>query len=863
MKIPDRNLHAIFPFLRWWPMVNRHTLRDDLLAGSTGALVVLPQGVAFATIAGLPPEYGLYAAMVPTVIAALFGSSWHLVSGPTTAISVALFAMLSQYYEPGSSHYISMALTLTFLAGVFQTALGLARMGALVNFISHSVVIGFTAGAALLIGASQIRNFFGIEIVRGAPLYEIFHQLFLQIDKIHWPVLCTSLVTLATGIVIKRCCPKIPFMVAAMIVGSVAASLLNFWLGANNTGIRTVGALPAHLPPLSHPDLSLATLQLAFAPALVITMLGLTEAVAIARAISVRSEQCINGNQEFIGQGLANIIGSFFSGYASSGSFNRSGVNFEAGAKTPLASVFASILLLLLLLLVGRLAAYLPNAAMAGILFLVAWGLIDFHQIRHIWQTSKAETVILLCTFSGTLISIEAGIFSGVFLSLVVYLYRASKPEIMPMVPANEAGAYHFVLVHNEPECPQLKIVRINGPVFFGSASHVQQALRHIDAENPQCKSVLIAAASFNYIDIAGAEALALEARRRRRQGGGLYFYRLKESIYEFLRQGDYLKDFGEDAFFPVMTHVTGAIYWKLNPDICRNCKVRIFEECRRGVLPGGLRRQRIMLATDGSAFSHAPEEVAIAMAKKFGVKLDLMTNVESSAADEIATANLAHANRKAEAAGVECETWISYGKDPVEQVVATAQKAHTNILIIGRRPLRGDMKERLIGDIAQQILIKSPCHVLVANWQVKPCQKHILVAVDDSQISETVIEVTIQIAKASKLPVTVLSDVATESQRDKAEKNVANKLGQLKAEGIEGNAIVVIGKTPDRAIIDTAGEIGADLVIIGNDQRKGLPRKIAGQTTDRVVVGLPCAVLVVKRAPEPSSLIAAVRQQA
>ena len=863
MKISALNLHTIFPFLRWWPMVNRHTLRDDLLAGATGALVVLPQGVAFATIAGLPPEYGLYAAMVPTVIAALFGSSWHLVSGPTTAISVALFAVLSQDVEPAPGHYISMALTLTFLAGVFQTALGLARMGALVNFISHSVVIGFTAGAALLIAASQIRNFFGIEIVRGAPLYEIFHQLFLQIGNIHWPVLCISLVTLATGIVIKRCCPKIPYMVAAMVVGSVAASLLNSWLGAAATKIRTVGALPAHLPPLSHPDLSLATLQSAIGPALVITMLGLTEAVAIARAIAVRSEQYIDGNQEFIGQGLANIIGSFFSGYASSGSFNRSGVNFEAGAKTPLASVFASVLLLLLLLLVGNLAAYLPNATMAGILFLVAWGLIDFHQIRHIWQTSKAEAVILLCTFSGTLVNIETGIFSGVFLSLVVYLYRASKPDIMPMVPANEAGAYHFVLVHSEPECPQLKIVRINGPVFFGSASHVQQALRRIDAENPQCKSVLIAAASFNYIDIAGAEALALEARRRRRHGGGLYFYRLKESIYEFLRQGDYLKDFGEDAFFPVMTHVTSALYWKLNPDICRTCKVRIFQECRSGVLPGGLRRQRIMLATDGSAFSHAPEEVAIALAKNFGVKLDLMTSVESSRADEIATARLAHANRKAEAAGVECETWVSYGKDPVGQVVAAAQKAHTNILIIGRRPLRGDMKERLVGDIAQQILIGSPCHVLVANWQVKPWQKHILVAVDDSPISETVIEVAIQIAKASKLPVTVLSNAATESHRDMAEKVVAYKLGLLKAEGIEGKALVVIGKTPDRAIIDTAGEIGADLVIIGNDQRKGLPRKIAGQTTDRVVVGLSCAVLVVKRAPEPSSLLAAVRQQA
>lgn len=863
MKMPALNMHSFFPFLRWWPTVNRHTLRDDLVAGATGALVVLPQGVAFATIAGLPPEYGLYAAMVPTVIAALFGSSLHLVSGPTTAISVAIFTVLSTYHEPGSTQFISMALTLTFLVGLFQLALGLARMGALVNFISHSVVIGFTAGAALLIAASQIRNFFGIAVERGAPVHEIFHQLFLQFGTLHWPVLCTSLVTLIVGIVIKRCCPKIPFMVAAMVVGSLVAALLNFWLGPANTGIRTVGALPARLPPLSHPEWSLETIQLVFAPALVITMLGLTEAVAIARAISVRSEQFIDGNQEFIGQGLANIMGSFFSGYASSGSFNRSGVNFEAGAKTPLASVFASLLLLLLLLLVGHLAAYLPNAAMAGILFLVAWGLIDFQQIGHIWQTSKAEAVILLCTFGGTMISIEVGIFSGVFLSLVVYLYRASKPDIMPMVPANEAGAYHFVLAHDEPECPQLRIVRINGPVFFGSASHVQLALRNIDVENPLCKSVLIAAASFNYIDIAGAEALAQEARRRRRQGGGLYFYRLKESIYEFLRQGNYLKDFGDDAFFPVMTHVTGALYWKLNPDICRTCKVRLFEECRLGVLPGGLRRQRIMLATDGSAFSHAPEEVAIALARDFGVTLDVMTTIESSRDDEIATARLSLAQKKAEAAGVACEPWVSYGKDAVEQVVATAQKAHSNILVIGRRPLRGDMKERLIGDIAEQILIGSPCHVLVANWQAQPWLKRILVAVDDSRISETVVEVALQISKVSKLPVTVLSGIAAESQRDKVEQQVATIIGLLQSEGIVGEALIVSGKTPDRAIIETAENIGADLVIIGNDQRKGLARKIAGQTTDRVLLGLSCAVLVVKRAPEPSSLVAAVRKQA
>jgi SulP family sulfate permease len=324
MNLPSGLAAKIFPFLRWWPTVTRKTARADLLAGLTGALIVLPQGVAFATIAGLPPQYGLYAAMMPAVIAALFGYSWHLVSGPTTAISIAIFAALSHQAEPGSAQYIQLVLTLTFLVGVFQLALGLARMGALVNFISHTVVIGFTAGAAVLIAASQVRNFFGIAIPRGTPFYEIVHQLFAQFTHINPWVLTVSLITLATGILTKRYLKKIPYMIAAMVVGSLVAEAFNFWLGEAATGIKTVGALPAHLPPLSMPDFSLTALKHTVGPALVITMLALTEAVSIGRAIAVRSEQRIDGNQEFVGQGLSNIVGSFFSGYASSGSFNRS-----------------------------------------------------------------------------------------------------------------------------------------------------------------------------------------------------------------------------------------------------------------------------------------------------------------------------------------------------------------------------------------------------------------------------------------------------------------------------------------------------------------------------------------------------------
>lgn len=571
----------MLPFLLWWHKVDRQSLRADLIAGLTGALIVLPQGVAFATIAGMPPEYGLYAAMVPAIIAALFGSSWHLVSGPTTAISIAVFAAMSPLATPGSVEFIRMVLTLTFLTGLFQLILGLARMGVLVNFISHTVVIGFTAGAAMLIAASQIKNFFGLNIARGLPFHEVIGQLIAQFGDINLYVMSVGAVTLIVGIAAKKYLPKLPYMIVAMLVGSLVAYVINLKYGVDLTKIRTVGALPAQLPPLSFPDFSISTLQKVLFPALVVTMLSLTEAVSISRAIALKSEQRINGNQEFIGQGLSNLVGSFFSSYASCGSFNRSGVNYAAGAQTPLATVFASIFLLLVLLMVGPLASYLPTAAMAGILFLVAWGLIDFHHIAVIGKTSIAESVILWVTLIGTLIDLEKGIFFGILLSLAIYLYRVSRPTIEAAVPAKEEGAYHFINAQGQTECPQMRIVRVNGSIFFGAVDHVQQSLMNIDEVNPKLKTVLIVASGINFVDVAGAEMLAQEARRRRKMGGGLYFYRCKDSIYKFLRQSDKLDDIGAGGFFPVKSDWIKPVYATLDTEICRTCQARIFNECQ------------------------------------------------------------------------------------------------------------------------------------------------------------------------------------------------------------------------------------------------------------------------------------------
>jgi sulfate permease, SulP family len=574
--------YRLMPFLRWWPMVNRDTLRADMMAGLTGAIIVLPQGVAFATIAGMPPEYGLYAAMVPALIAALFGSSWHLVSGPTTAASIVLFASLSAFAEPASPDFVRLALTLTFIVGLIELIMGMVRLGTLVNFISHSVVIGFTAGAAILIATKQIKNFFGVEIPRGLHFHEVFATFFQHMDQINGYVTLVGAVTLGTGIMIKRFLPKIPYMIVAMVVGSLVSVFLNIRYGQNVTGITTVGALPASLPPLSAPDFSLETIKELAPVAVAATLLALTEAVSIARSLAARSGQRLDGNQEFIGQGLSNMVGSFFSSYVATGSFNRSGVNYEAGARTPLAAAFAGGVLMLLMLVVAPYAAYLPNAAMAGILFLVAWGLIDFHHIKQIIRASNSETAILATTFFSTLfLELEFAIMLGVFLSLVVYLNRTSRPNIYSRIPDPNDAKRAFTTDATVPECPQFKIIRIDGSLFFGAVNSVEQALHDVDTHTPTQKHLMVVAKSVNFVDIAGAEMLAKEARRRRDMGGGLYLYEVKDRVCKMLRTGGFIQEIGDENIFDSKTEALNTITEdRLDHNICSRCTRRVFKEC-------------------------------------------------------------------------------------------------------------------------------------------------------------------------------------------------------------------------------------------------------------------------------------------
>ncbi|MBK1720957.1 SulP family inorganic anion transporter [Thiocystis violacea] len=570
------------PFMLWLPQVRRDDLRADLIAALTGAIVVLPQGVAFATIAGMPPEYGLYAGMVPAIIAALFGSSRHLVSGPTTAASVVLFSALSIMAVPGTPDYVTLALTLTFMVGVLELTLGFARMGALVNFISHSVVVGFTAGAAVLIAAKQIKYFFGVEMDSGGHLHDILFNFGQHLVEINPIATLVAAVTLALGIACKRWLPKVPYMIVAMLGGSLLAVVLDLLLGAEVTGIATVGALPATLPPLSAPVLTLDNIRQLAPSALAVTLFALTEAVSIGRALGARGGYRIDGNQEFIGQGLSNIAGSFFSGYVATGSFNRSGVNYEAGARTPLASIFAAVMLMAIVLLVAPYASYLPKAAMAGVLFLVAWGLIDFKEISHILHSSKRETSILAVTFfSAIFLELEFAIFAGVLLSLVLYLERTSKPKIVTMAPDSRSPNQAFSSDPDVPQCPQLRFLRIDGSLFFGSAAHVEQFFDRLRAEHPQQKHLALIANGINFVDLQGGQTLTREMLRRRADGGGMYLINVKQGLWDALERCGCLDDTGVRNVFQAKTAAVRGIYQKLDKSVCATCDKRIFRECR------------------------------------------------------------------------------------------------------------------------------------------------------------------------------------------------------------------------------------------------------------------------------------------
>lgn len=570
----------------WIHQVSRKTLKADALAGLLGAVLVLPQGIAFATLAGLPPEYGLYTAVIPCAVAALLGSSWHVMSGPTNANSLALFAMLAPLAAVGSPAYIQLALAVTVLVGILQTLIGVLRLGALSNFISPSALLGFTGGAALLIAVHALKDLLGLTLPGVHAAGAVLAQVATHLAQVHPGALAVGFVTLIVALVLRRYARRWPFMLIGLAAGTLAAVLLN--REASRLGfapVTMVGAIPSPWPPFSPPQVDWNQLPELIGLAFALTIVALGQAISIAKAVAARSGQRIDANREFIGQGLSNLVGGFFSSYVSCGSLNRSMPNYEGGARTPLAAVFSSALLVALVAVSAPVLALIPMAAISGLLLLVSWTLLDVPRFRRLAKLNHTEFGIALATLVATVtIRLEMAILLGTILSLVVYLYRTSKPAMRTMGFDTTAPERPFVVVDDNPatlpECPQLKLLRMEGSVYFGATQHVADTL-HTLREVPYApKHLLVMAKSMNFIDVAGADVWDVEREQRRAMGGDLYFHRPRPQVVEMWERTRFIQALGRDHIFRDKRSAIGTIFGRLDRNICARCAIRVFWEC-------------------------------------------------------------------------------------------------------------------------------------------------------------------------------------------------------------------------------------------------------------------------------------------
>ena len=567
-----RLLSMLFPMRHWLPQVGTRTLKSDFWAGLTGAVMVLPQGIAFALIAGLPPEFGLYSAIVVQVLAGLFGSSWQMVTGPTVALSIVIPGILAPYAVSGSPQYIGLSLTVMMLVGIIQLAFGLFRLGGLVNFISHTVIIGFTAGAGLLIIMSQLPTFFGVPGERGLNFIARLQSTWDMAMNPHWPSLTVALVTLAAALIVRRLQPRAPHMLLGMIAGTFYGMASN----AAEQGVAMLGALPSALPQFMLPNFSFELATTLLPSAFALALLGLIEAASIARSIAIRSHQRIDGNQEFFGQGIANLVGSCCSCYVGSGSFTRSAINYDTGARTPLALIITSAIVATILIFFPWLTSELPLPAMAATILLAGYNLFDFKHIRLIARTSRNELSIILVTFISTLfINLEFAIYAGVILSLVLYLQKTSHPLV------TEVDFSELVNVENAAPVP-IHVIRLDGSLFFGAVDHVQNRLATI-SRHRNWQHLVILAEGVNIIDVAGIEMLLAQKRRLQKTGGDLYLIGVKPHLRRKLAKSPYWQALdGDNTLFDSTYLAFRSILRSLNIHNYRAYMKRLFRDYQK-----------------------------------------------------------------------------------------------------------------------------------------------------------------------------------------------------------------------------------------------------------------------------------------
>lgn len=556
--------HMSMPFLGWiGELRQRETLQADLIAGVTVALVLVPQSMAYAQLAGLPVYYGLYASFLPPMVAALFGSSRQLATGPVAVVSLMTAAALEPIAAGSPEGYLAYAVLLAFMVGVFQLFLGLFRLGVLVDFLSHPVVIGFTNAGALIIATSQLGKLFGVSVPKEEHHYEtVWNTVVAAAQNTHLVTLGMAILAFGIMVGLKKYAPKVPGVLMAVVV----TTLLSWATGFGTAGGAVVGDIPQGLPAFSLPDFDFGVISQLLSAAVTIALIGFMEAISIAKAMAARTRQRLDANQELVGQGLSNMVAGCFSAYPGSGSFSRSAVNINAGARTGFSSIVTGLVVMVTLLWLTPLLYHLPAATLAAVIIMAVINLIKIKPIIHAWKAQPHDGIVAVVTFVLTLVwapHLDKGILAGVGLSLFLFLWRTMRPRFA-VLSRFQDGTMRDITVHPLPTSPKISLIRFDGSLYFANAGYFEVKVLQIVADNPELEYIILDGHAINQIDATGEEVLRHLSERLESQGITLLVARMKKQFMDALHRTGLLEEMGEDHFFPRIQHALNYAWDKM-----------------------------------------------------------------------------------------------------------------------------------------------------------------------------------------------------------------------------------------------------------------------------------------------------------
>ncbi len=543
------------PYRSWLgELKNPEVLKADAMAGLTVALVLIPQSMAYAQLAGLPAYIGLYASFLPVMVAAIFGSSRQLGTGPVAVVSLMSAAAMQPFALQGLpiEAIVVYSALLALMIGIFQLSLGLLRLGILVDFLSHPVVVGFTNAGALIIATSQVPKIFGLNIKADQfdHSYEFWWATIAALPDTKVTTFVIGAFALTTLMVLKKYAPRLP----GVLITVVLTTVLSWAVDYKGMGGSVIGTIPEGLPTFSLPfiEMDVKTFMSLATTAVVIGLIGFVEAISIAKAMASQTRQRLSANQELVGQGLSNITSGVFGGYAVSGSFSRSAVNFAAGAVTGFSSVVTGLLVALTLLFLTPLLYHLPQATLAAVIIMAVVNLVKIAPIKHAWKVEPHDGVVAVVTFFATLAfapHLDKGILLGVVLSLGLFLYRTMSPNLVE-VARHEDGSMRDAQAHGLKTSDSIAVYRFDGDLYFANTGYLEGKLLNNVAQKPNLKALVLDMESIDQIDSTGEEMLEKLADRLKFAGIEFYIARVKLRVYQAFQRSGLAQHIGEERFF-------------------------------------------------------------------------------------------------------------------------------------------------------------------------------------------------------------------------------------------------------------------------------------------------------------------------